>query len=244
MNITVTGGNGYIGSHLIPVLKSAGHKVRNYRGDILDFDPYYADMVIHLASLTGVRQSLEEPEEYYKVNVEGFRKVVEECKKWGCKLLYASSSNAEEWWSNPYAVTKKITEVMAEDIDAIGFRPHTVYPGRPDMLYNKLKSNVDQITYINGGHYRDFTHVEDVCSAILTLVANYCIIEDKVIDIGTGTSKSVLEIALMMGFCGEVREDLTPNEREETCADITVLKKLGWKPTIQIKDYIENSNSK
>ena len=115
MNITVTGGNGYIGSHLIPVLKSAGHKVRNYRGDILDFDPYYADMVIHLASLTGVRQSLEEPEEYYKVNVEGFRKVVEECKKWGCKLLYASSSNAEEWWSNPYAVTKKITEVMAEE---------------------------------------------------------------------------------------------------------------------------------
>ena len=231
--ILLTGATGYIGRHLKPYLEDRGYDVDSYEGDIRTFeiDEWGCiDMVIHLAALTGVRKSVECPEDYYSVNVKGFRKVFNECKIKRKKLLYASSSNAAEWWTNPYAMTKKINEELASVTSFIGFRPHTVYPGRNDMLYAKLKKNPNSIEYINRYHTRDFTHIEDLCSGILTLVENYDIIEDKVVDIGTGHSISVLVLAQMMGWDGEIRETFTPLERIHTKADTTTLRKLGWEP--------------
>jgi len=233
MNILLTGGDGYIGGHLKPYLEDNGHYIELYDGNILDFeiDTYGChEMVIHLAALAGVKESMEKPEEYYEVNVKGFGKVLHDCRIKRVKLLYASSSSAAEWWTSPYAITKKINEEMASPTNFIGFRPHTVYPGRPDMLYSQLKRDPKSIKYINRYHTRDFTHIEDLCSGILTLVENYDIIEDKVVDIGTGHSISVLVLARMMGWDGEVRGEPTPNESINTKADTTTLRKLGWEP--------------
>jgi len=247
--IILTGGEGYIGSHLNIYLKSKGYDVELYEGDILDFkleEDRRVDMVIHLAALTGVRASLEQPEEYYRVNVKGFSKVMHECRLERVKLLYASSSNAAEWWSNPYAVTKKINEELAcvpsvtPSSDCIGFRPHTVYPGRPDMLFDQLMNDPNQIEYINTSHTRDFTHINDLCSAVLTLVENYSIIEDKVVDIGSGEAVSVLDVARAFGWDGIRRSSPTPHERVNTQADTTTLRKLGWEPKHYIFDEINN----
>ena len=78
MKILMTGSDGYIGSHLMPYLESRGHEVYEYQDDILEFNidnTNIPDMVIHLAALTGVRKSIEMPEQYYEVNVIGTREV-------------------------------------------------------------------------------------------------------------------------------------------------------------------------
>ena len=239
--ILLTGSDGYIGSHLKPYLESKGFIVVPYQGDILNFDipdeNNPPDMVIHLAALTGVRRSLEDPKEYYRVNVLGTREVFFVCSANDIPLLFASSSNAKEV-TNPYAETKMINE-MDRIPNSVGFRPHTVYPGRQDMLFETLKRK--EVKYINGGHYRDFTHIEDLCSAIFTIAENYGILKGSVIDIGTGKTVSVLKVAEAIGYDGEVVYAETPSERTITCANITELTELGWKPTKDIFDEIRNS---
>lgn len=237
--ILLTGSDGYIGSHLKPYLESKGLEVIPYVGDIREFDlpeDQQIDLVIHLAALTGVRRSLEQPEEYFEVNVKGTREVFFTCSSNDIPLLFASSSNAKEV-TNPYAETKYINEVERIP-NSIGFRPHTVYPGRPDMLFQSLLAK--KVTYINGNHYRDFTHVDDLCSALFTIMENYGKLKGSVVDIGTGVPVSVVKVANALGFDGEVVYRETPNERIMTDANITALTELGWKPTKDIFDEIRN----
>ena len=103
MDIIMTGSSGYIGSHLSPYLEKKGHRIYGYTGEITEFDYIKGkfDMVIHLAALTGVRKSLEIPQDYWKTNVLGTRRVFDFCKERNMKCLYASRSNAHEWWTNP-----------------------------------------------------------------------------------------------------------------------------------------------
>jgi UDP-glucuronate 4-epimerase len=221
-NCILTGSDGYIGSHLKPYLENKQIKVIPYMGDINKF--YISetpDMIIHLAALTGVRKSIDNPKDYHRVNVLGTRKIF----KYDVPILFASSSNAKEV-TNPYAQTK-LTNEEERPKNSVGFRPHTVYPGRPDMLYQRLVKK--EVKYINAKHYRDFTHIDDLCSAIHTIIENYNTFMGKVIDIGSGESVSVLEVAKSMGFDGEVRYENTPSERETTCADISPLLEVGWK---------------
>ena len=237
MKILMTGSDGYIGSHLKPYLESKGYEVDEYQGDILEFnidDTNIPDMVIHLAALTGVRKSIEMPDQYYEVNVMGTREVFMSCQEYGVPVLFASSSNAKEV-TNPYAETKLVNELDRPD-NSVGFRPHTVYPGRQDMLFETLKRG--DVKYVNGGHYRDFTHIDDLCSAIFTIAENYGILKGSVIDIGTGKTVSVLKVAEAMGYDGEVVYEDTPNERLLTNAEIGDLTILGWNPTKDIFEEI------
>ena len=75
MKILVTGHKGYIGSCLAPRLAEAGHKVVGLDlqcgQDVRTLpitDTY--DLIIHLAGKSGVRESLNEPAEYWVQNVE------------------------------------------------------------------------------------------------------------------------------------------------------------------------------
>lgn len=232
MDIIMTGSNGYIGSHLSAYLEKQGHKIYGYSGEITEFDYITGkfDMVIHLAALTGVRKSLDYPKDYWETNVLGTRRVFDFCKERNMKCLYASSSNAHEWWTNPYATTKKVNEMDGHHY--VGFRPHTVYPGRKDMMYYRMVNEPETVKYINGYHERDWTHIEDLCSAVCTLIENYDIMVGKCVDIGTGESINLKEVAakLMPYRSPEIRAENPTTERVKTCADIKELTELGWTP--------------
>ena len=98
---------------------------------------------------------------------------------------------------------------------------------RPDMLYRMLQENTAK--YITR-HKRDYVHVHDVTTAILTLIpASFT----GHLDVGTGESIPVMDIAKAMGRDLPIKED-TPGEPDSLCADIRQLTELGWYPTIKI----------
>lgn len=118
----VTGGCGFIGSHIVDRLLLEGHEVRVldnfttgrpqnldhqkgkeqlkiYQKDIRnreEIEPYFdgVDYVFHMAALADIVPSIQKPWEYYSSNVLGTYQVVECAKKAGIKkLVYAASSS-------------------------------------------------------------------------------------------------------------------------------------------------------
>jgi UDP-glucuronate 4-epimerase len=149
----VTGGCGFIGSHLVESLIADGWKVTimdvQQFADIRYDYPHSGDydVVVHLAAKAGVRPSLEDPSGYYDTNVHGTLRLLEWAKASGVKqFVFASSSSvygvnphtpwredAELHPASPYAATKIAGEAIGRTyahlygIRFIALRFFTVY---------------------------------------------------------------------------------------------------------------------
>ena len=243
MNILLTGSEGFIGSNLKSFIESnldANIQTLDLKfGDDLQTCvlPDNIDLVIHLAGLSGVRQSLNNPTEYWKQNVIVSQRIFETYKD--SKIMYASSSTAKEPWRNPYAFSKFSLEQLAPE-KSLGMRFTTTYGpnAREQMLIPSIiRNNVD---YINVDHSRDFIHVDDLCKAIVMLIDKN---EYGVIDIGTGISNKLTDI---MEYCKLTYQGVMGSEieRKDNKADITTLTKYGWKPEINLYQYLDKEIEK
>ena len=119
MRFVVTGGAGFVGSHLVKLLIGEGHsvividnlyngtkenlksvidKIEFHKIDIRDFESMKKilkniDGVFHQAALTVVEDSFERPNEYHAVNVLGTENIFKLAKENNFKVVYASSSS-------------------------------------------------------------------------------------------------------------------------------------------------------
>ena len=253
-SILITGGSGFIGSYLTAFLKS-DEVYRDFVIDTVDitrgFDigdfvrpPKRYDCVIHLAAFADIRNSLDDPERFWENNVEKARGIFKYCEVNNIRLLYASSAGAKEWWLNPYATTKKVNEVMAPH-NSVGMRFFNVYRegrmSRTDMLYRMLEDKT--ATYLTR-HNRDWIHVDDVARAIARIIPSNL---TGVVDIGTGTMHSVIELAEAFGQ-GDlpIKED-TPGEPDTLIADTEKIRSIGWYPTYDViesaKEWVQQNES-
>ena len=235
MKVLVTGHHGFIGSHVYEHLLSHGHEVDGYDRprDLGDFktNKIY-DVVIHLAANAAIREAVKNPDIFWENNVVKSQPIFDYCRENNVRCLYASSAAVYEWWINAYAISKKVNEIQAPP-NSVGMRFFNVWAekvSRSDMIYRMLEEKT--VTYLTR-HKRDWIHVNDIVTAIATLIpSSYT----GVLDVGTGNPVSVIDLATKMGMGHlPIKED-TPGERETTCANISQLMELGWSPTIDILD--------
>jgi len=273
MRILITGFSGFIGSYLQKRLIQTKHElvlVDLANGfDICDWKQVQnfegIDAVIHLANLSFVPASYENPKKFYETNYLSTLNMLELCRINKAKMIFFSSyiyghplyqpidENHPVQAFNPYAQTKVICESLCEGyncdfkVPVTIFRPFNIYGKgqNPDFLIPMIIRQAKQgkIVIKDDKPKRDYIHVEDIVTAIITAVESDTTTTIKKYNLGTGISYSVSEIVGIVRslFDTDIEYNCThesrPNDVMDTIADISKIKKeLNWKPNVTIHD--------
>ena len=111
------------------------------------------------------------------------------------------------------------------------------------FLANKNNEPIVNI-WGTGTPRREFMHVDDLADACFFLLQNYN--EDGIVNIGWGEDVSIKEIAELIatevGYKGSLVFDTTkPDGAPRKLMDTTKLTRLGWKPSITLKEGIRRT---
>jgi nucleoside-diphosphate-sugar epimerase len=296
MKYVVTGGAGFIGSHVTKKLVERGDivtvidnmntgkeknlepvrdKINFVKGDILDIDLLEdmtkdTDGVFHQAALASVQDSFDEPNEYHNVNVNGTENILKLSKKYGFKIVYASSSSVygnpikipikesdERNPINPYAETKLKKEELATEysklgVNVIGLRYFNVfgkgqskeYAGVLKLFLERIRDKLPPKINGDGMQFRDFVHVSDVVNAnIMSMDSD---ITHEFFNVGTNTTITILDLAkTIIEYSGLNIEPIfgpaLDGDVHKTSANIDLIKKkIGWEPSIMLVDWIKD----
>lgn len=290
MKVLVTGGAGFIGSHVVEHFQGkaevvvldnfrSGHR-RNLaglqhtliEGSILDrakLDEAMrgVDQVYHLAAMISVPESMLKPRECVDLNALGTLHVLEaaEAAQVG-KVVLASS--AAVYGDNPtvpkvetmlpepkspYAVTKLDGEYYLElfrrerglattslrFFNVFGPRqdPQSPYAAAVPIFIEKAVRGESIGIFGDGLQTRDFTYVADAVMAFLLAGSVKVPPRGEVVNIGTGTSVTMLELARAMANAAgvpQIHPQLQPGrpaDVKHSLADISKAKELlGFEP--------------
>ena len=296
MKYVVTGGAGFIGSHITKKLIERGDivtvidnmntgrernlesvidKINFVKGDILDTELLEditkdVDGVFHQAALASVQDSFDQPDEYHNVNVNGTENVLKLSKKYGFKVVYASSSSVygnpvripikesdDKNPINPYAETKLKKEELAikysrMGVSVIGLRYFNVfgkgqskeYAGVLKLFLERIKDKLPLKINGDGTQFRDFVHVSDVVNAnIMSMDSD---ITHEFFNVGTNTTITILDLAKIVIECSGLNIEpifgpALDGDVHQTKANIDLIKKkIGWEPSIMLVDWVKD----
>lgn len=282
MRVLVTGGSGFIGTHLIRRLKNEGHAVTNFDltenpecdrefiGDLLDVELVKwamngQDSLIHLAAVTSVAESVQNPERARAVNETGSQNLLRAAERAGVRSVVLASSAAIYGLNprvptdeaqppapaSPYAESKMKMEQAALAIEGMRtciLRFFNVYgPGQSAesqyaaviaAFITAAKAGTPLTIYGDGLQTRDFVSVHDIVSALsLTLTKG-----EGIINIGSGRSVSIRELARLIinlsnSSSSIIFKDARPADPRKSQASIARARKvLGFTPSISLEE--------
>lgn len=251
VRVLVTGGAGFIGSHLVDRLVELEYDVRvvdnlstgslvNIEGhvdsgsvDFVEGDIRDAklvtrsmkdvDVVVHLAAVTSVPFSVENPDLTFDVNTDGtlnlLRSAADEgvarfvfvssCAVYGDPEYLPLNEMAKTNPISPYAASKLAGEKLCLDyvenrlfrsavlrlFNVYGLRQGlSEYSGVITKFFDRAKRGLPLIVYGDGSQTRDFVYVHDVVRAILASLENERA-AGEVFNIGSGKPVSINELA-------------------------------------------------
>jgi UDP-glucose 4-epimerase len=280
--ILVTGGAGFIGTNLIKRLLSEGHRVvsiDNYEtgtkaNHVKGFVKYINadietieylsgdfDLVYHLAALSRIQPSFENPTETFRVNARGTEAVCEWARAKGIKVVYAGSSS--KWHDpsiSPYAMYKYLGEEVCKlyrktyklDVEICRFYnvygPNEVIEGDWAAVIGIWRRQVrdnEKITIVGDGNQRrDFTHVMDIVDGLYKVGFGNEKHEDAW-ELGCGVNYSINEMFEMFQTkFTEIESTYLPdqlgNYRKTLRENNDTLARLNWKPEDRLNDYIQS----
>jgi UDP-glucose 4-epimerase len=275
--VLVTGGAGFVGYALSLELLKRGYNVDvidnlsigneakispfvNFLGgDIRGMDnikdtPY--DYIFHLAALSRIQPSFENPSEFFRVNTSGTEAVCEWARKGNVKVIYAGSSS--QWhdpFQSPYAMYKKLGEdickmyrkVFGTNIEIARFYnvygPYEITEGKWAAVIGLWRGNIERGETIkihgDGEQRRDFTHIDDIVDGLIKIGFGTETHEDAW-ELGTGFNYSLNEVANMFNVLCEYVDDVKGNYRETKRVNDDAITRLGWQPKDVLKEYIKN----
>ena len=252
MRILVTGGAGFQGSHVAEQCLRAGHRVTvlntfseeaesNIKSFAKDVSVVWGsvtdqeivvksvrdhDAVIHLAARINVDESIHSPYDFLFVNVTGTYNVLEAAKKYGARLIYASScevyggsttmtpvdETADLRPHSPYAASKAAADRLCfaywktYGVNVTMVRPCNIYGPRQKggqggavipIFVERALEHQPLVIYGTGEQRREYMYVDDLVATYM-LVLERNDLEGEVINAGTGASPSIQEIAVFI----------------------------------------------
>jgi len=115
-----------------------------------------------------------------------------------------------------------------------------------------LLNNISELPLTLGEQKRDFIYIDDVVHAYLTLLDNCVATKDNYLEyhLGSGNAITIRKFVETVHYLTESSTQLRfgaipyrVNETMNSCADISKLRQLGWKPecdlTIGLKKLID-----
>jgi UDP-glucose 4-epimerase len=279
MKILITGALGFVGKNLCKRLVEEGHDViglDNYEiGKATDevegvkYIPWDIeqieylkgdgiDLCFHLAALSRIQPSFEQPSETFRVNTRGTEAVCEWARQFNVKVVYSGSSS--QWhdpFQSPYAMYKKLGEDVCKMYKKIYnlnveiarfynvFGPGEIVDGKWAAVIGLWRRQVrdgDPLTIVGDGEQRrDFTHIDDIVDALIKIGFGTESVEDAW-ELGTGFNYSLNEVAdifIEKFGCEKVYIPQQRGNYQQTLRENDLaLEKLDWKPTDRLKEYI------
>ena len=284
MKILVTGGTGFVGTNLVKRLVTNGHEVvvlddystgtksnhvkgaTYYEDDVKWISSWFSftediDLIYHLAGLSRIQPSFENPSETFDVNTLGTQRVLDFARKKGIKVIYAgSSSKHHDPYQSPYAACKYLGEELCKlykktygmSIEICRFYnvygPHEVIDGDWAAVIGIWRRQIrdnQPITIVGDGEQkRDFTHVHDIVDALLKLNAHDTKPTFDAWELGTGTNYSINQVADMFEKYSGCKRKYIPNQQgnyKETLRESDeAIEFLDWEPQDRLEEYIKS----
>ena len=218
------------------------------------------DLIFNVAALARIQPSLSDPVKAISNNFNSALHVLEWARKNNTPVTFSGSSTLHHGlWGSPYAWSKYGGEQLCElynkvyDLPTAICRFYNVY-GEHQLedgayatvvgIFEKQYRSGKPLTVTGDGEQRrDFTHIDDIVDGLvrcgLNLLTDAKVSNGQAYELGRGLNFSINEIAKMFD---DAEVEYIPARKGEypfTLADYTKAnEELGWKPSLNIKDYI------